>query len=149
MKLSSRARYGVRAVFDIAFHQEGLATQLRDIAERQNIPPRFLEQIFLDLKRAGLVSSRRGPKGGYLLAQSPDEIRLGDIIRALEGPTVIADPDEEAGDATSRLVTHQVFTQLSKRIEKCFDEVTIHDLCDRGEALGVGRRARRRYVYAI
>jgi len=63
VKLSNKGRYGVRAIFDIAFHNEGRATQIKEIAERQAIPPRFLEQIFQDLKRAGLVASRRGPRG--------------------------------------------------------------------------------------
>lgn len=86
MKLSSKGRYAVRALFDIAFYNEGRPTQVKDIADRQGIPPRFLEQIFQELKRAGIVGSKRGPQGGYLLAQSADAIRLGDVVRALEGP---------------------------------------------------------------
>lgn len=102
MKLSNKGRYGVRAIFDIAFHNHGKATQIKDIAERQAIPPRFLEQIFQDLKRAGLVSSKRGPRGGYQLALSPAEIRIGDIIRALEGPITLASTkgsDSSEGEA--------------------------------------------------
>lgn len=153
MKLSNKGRYGVRAIFDIAFHNEGRATQIKEIAERQAIPPRFLEQIFQDLKRAGLVASRRGPRGGYQLAKTPAEIRLGDIVRALEGPITVSapkdEPPQQEGDATSRAVTEEAFAEVSKRIEACFDDVTIEDLCERGEALGYRRRPPSRYVYVI
>jgi Rrf2 family transcriptional regulator, iron-sulfur cluster assembly transcription factor len=85
VKLSSKGRYAVRALFDIAFYNDGQPTQVKEIAERQAIPPRFLEQIFQDLKRAGIVGSKRGPQGGYLLARPSHEIRLGDVIQVIEG----------------------------------------------------------------
>ena len=150
MKLSNKGRYGVRAIFDIAFHSGGKATQIKDISRRQAIPPRFLEQIFQDLKRAGLVTSKRGPRGGYALAMGPDDIRLGDIVRALEGPVLLAGNDRSSDvDETSRVVTETVFAELSDSIEACFDAVTIQDLCDRGDAHGVRRAPPRRYVYSI
>ncbi|MCB9658999.1 MAG: Rrf2 family transcriptional regulator [Polyangiales bacterium] len=152
MKLSNKGRYGVCAMFDIAFHNDGGPTQIKDIAQRQAIPPRFLEQIFQDLKRAGLVTSKRGPRGGYALAQGSGDIRVGDIIRALEGPTQIeADTDDQpgAGDALSRRVTQQVFEELAASIEACFDALTLDDLCARSEAGGVRRGPPRRYVYSI
>jgi Rrf2 family transcriptional regulator, iron-sulfur cluster assembly transcription factor len=152
VKLSNKGRYGVKAIFDIAFHNHGKATQIKDIAERQAIPPRFLEQIFQDLKRAGLVSSKRGPRGGYQLALPPAEIRIGDIVRALEGPIALAaskEKDRGEGDATSRAVTEETFEELSQQIETCFDSKTIEDLCERGEALGFRRRPPSRYVYVI
>ncbi|MCB9591613.1 MAG: Rrf2 family transcriptional regulator [Sandaracinaceae bacterium] len=152
MKLSNKGRYGVKAIFDIAFHNHGKATQIKEIAERQAIPPRFLEQIFQDLKRAGLVTSKRGPRGGYQLAVEPADIRLGDIIRALEGPVALAEAtrgSEDEGDATSRAVTDEAFEDLAEQIEACFDGKTIEDLCERGEALGYRRRAPGKYVYVI
>lgn len=152
MKLSSKGRYGVRAVFDIAFHSDGRATQVRDIAERQDIPARFLEQIFQDLKRAGIVASKRGPRGGYHLARPPSEIRMGDVIRALEGPIDLSARDKDIvtnADATSVRVTEEALRELSERLSECFDSVSVSDLCDRGEALGVQRGPRGRYVYAI
>lgn len=151
MKLSNKGRYGVRAIFDIAFHNQGRATQIKDIAERQAIPPRFLEQIFQDLKRAGLVSSKRGPRGGYQLARAASEIRIGDIVRALEGPITLGSKSKakDEGDATSRAVTEEAFEELSEQIAACFDGKTIEDLCERGEALGFRRRPPGRYVYVI
>ncbi|MEM9074323.1 MAG: Rrf2 family transcriptional regulator [Myxococcota bacterium] len=150
MKLSNKGRYGVCAIFDIAYHNDGEPTQIRTIAERQGIPPRFLEQIFQDLKKAGLVTSKRGPKGGYALARPAERIRLGDIVRALEGPVILASPDKGTrGDQMSRAITEAAFADLADRIESCLDEVSIADLCDRGEAEGVRRRPPRRYVYSI
>src|SRR4029078_11126671 len=85
MRLSTKTRYGVRAVFDIAHHAapDGTAAQAKEVAKRQRIPLRYLEQIFQDLKKAGLVESKRGPRGGYTLRRDPADIRLGDIVRAL------------------------------------------------------------------
>jgi Rrf2 family protein len=150
VKLSNKGRYGVRAIFDIAFHSAGKATQIKDISRRQAIPPRFLEQIFQDLKRAGLVTSKRGPRGGYALAMDADDVRIGDIVRALEGPIALASADGNGeGDETSRVVTENAFSELSDSIEACFDAITIQDLCDRGDAHGVRRAPPRRYVYSI
>jgi len=151
VKLSNKGRYGVRAIFDIAFHNDGRATQIKEIAERQAIPPRFLEQIFQDLKRAGLVASKRGPRGGYQLARSAGDIRLGDIVRALEGPLSLSGNDDGApeGDPTSRAVTEEAFDEVPQPIEAAFDSVTIESLCERGEALGHKRRPPSRYVYVI
>lgn len=140
----------MRAIFDIAFHSGGKATQIKDISRRQAIPPRFLEQIFQDLKKAGLVTSKRGPRGGYALALEPGAIRLGDIIRALEGPIVLGGADgDSGGDQTSRVVTENAFSELSDNVEACFDAFTIQDLCDRAEAHDQRRAPPRRYVYSI
>ena len=86
MKLSTKTRYGVRAVFDIAYHNSGRPTQARDIARRQDVPLRYLEQIFQELRRANVVDAKRGPKGGYFLSRAPESITLGDVIRAVQGP---------------------------------------------------------------
>ncbi len=151
MKLSNKGRYGIRALFDIAFHNEGRATQTKDISERQAIPARFLEQIFQDLKKASLVTSKRGPRGGYALAANAAEIRLGDILRALEGPIVLVDASEAPadGDTVGRAILDEAFGELADAVEACFDSITLQDLCDRGDATGVRRRAPRRYVYSI
>lgn len=150
MKLSNKWRYAVRALFDIAYFNEGRATQAKDIAERQGIPPRFLEQIFQDLKRAGIVASKRGPQGGYALAGDANEIRLGDVVRALEGPLVLTEngANKRAVDDGVR-VTEAVFQDLSKNIEACFDAVTLADICERARSLGVRRPNGERYSYVI
>ena len=150
VKLSNKGRYGVQAVFDIAFHNDGRPTQIKVISARQGIPPRFLEQIFQELKRSGLVTSKRGPKGGYALALPPEEISVGAVVRALEGPTVLTSPDEgRTGDAASRAVTEAAFADLGDRRDACFDDLTIGELCERGQRDGLRRRAPRRHVYSI
>jgi Rrf2 family transcriptional regulator, iron-sulfur cluster assembly transcription factor len=151
VKLSNKGRYGVRALFDIAFHNDGRPTQIKDISAREAIPARFLEQIFQDLKRAGLVGAKRGPRGGYHLARPAREIRLGDVVRALEGPIAITGRAEEAKRtpvADGKDVTDSVFRELSHRIEGCFDAVTIADMCRRGDELGL-RKQHDSYSYVI
>src|SRR5690625_5588653 len=86
MRLSSRMNYALRALFDIAFHNFGTPTKVDQVARREELPPRFLEQIFQDLKASGLVVSKRGPNGGYFRLRSPDSLTLGDIWRSVEGP---------------------------------------------------------------
>jgi Rrf2 family protein len=154
VKLSNKGRYAVRALFDIAFFNDGRPTQVKDIAERQDIPPRFLEQIFQDLKRAGIVGSKRGPLGGYSLSRRPIEIRLGDVIRALEGPIVLGDRGEAEGKKSrgtpeSARVSESIFLDLSRQVEACFDAVTIADICERADDLGLRRPGAQRHVYAI
>jgi Rrf2 family protein len=156
LRLSSRGRYAVRALFDIAFHAprtgergapDGLGarpTQLRDIAERQRIPVRFLEQILLELKRAGFVESKRGPNGGFRLARAPRDIALGDVLRAVEGPLGIAEVEGARKGAKGRRpeppdATDEVLADVARSVERCFDAVTIADVCARGERLGLRR----------
>src|SRR5258706_14009015 len=98
MKLSTKTRYGVRAVFDIAYHNSGRPTQARDIARRQEGPLRYLEQIFQELRRAHLVAAKRGPRGGYFLQRLPEEITLGDAARARHAPVELCAPEDSMGD---------------------------------------------------
>ncbi|HEX4338129.1 MAG TPA: Rrf2 family transcriptional regulator [Polyangiaceae bacterium] len=149
MKLSKKGRYAVRALFDIAFYNEGQPTQVKDIAERQSIPPRFLEQIFQDLKRAGIVASKRGPQGGYNLARAAERIGVGDVVRALEGPIVLSDEGTADKGSSSRRVTDSIFRELSADVQRCFDGVTIGDICKRADELGVSRPGAQRQVYVI
>jgi Rrf2 family iron-sulfur cluster assembly transcriptional regulator len=150
VKLSNKGRYGVRALFDIAFHNDGRPTQIREIAERELIPARFLEQIFQDLKKAGLIASKRGPRGGYQLARPATEISVGDVLRALEGPALVTLSDEGQDGKKGPLdATASIFRDLSASVEKCFDEVSIADVCARGESLGLHRPSRSRSSYVI
>jgi Rrf2 family protein len=152
VKLSNKGRYAVQALFDIAFFNEGKPTQVKDIAQRQAIPPRFLEQIFQELKRAGLVGSKRGPHGGYMLSRDAQEIRLGDVIRALEGPIALGEQAEASAPRTARdslRVMGVVLTDLSSQIEACFDAVTVGDICERAEKLGQRRPGAQRFAYVI
>lgn len=152
MKLSNKGRYGVRALFDIAFHNDGKPTQIREIAGRQAIPVRFLEQIFQELKKAGIVGAKRGPRGGYHLARAASEITIGDIFRALEGPIVVCpENDDEEGERipSSPDASNAIFRQLASNVEKCFDELSIANVCAQGDALGIRRGTRERVTYVI
>ncbi|MEZ4294726.1 MAG: Rrf2 family transcriptional regulator [Polyangiaceae bacterium] len=147
MKLSNKGRYGVRALFDIAFHNDGGPTQIREIAERELIPARFLEQIFQDLKKAGILGSKRGPRGGYHLAREAADIKIGDVLRALEGPIIAPLADEDRPGKPD--ATASIFRDLAVSIERCFDEITLADVVSRGEKLGMRRRGKERTTYVI
>jgi Rrf2 family protein len=161
VKLQAKTRYGVRAVFDLAFHNAAGATQAKDIARREGIPLRYLEQIFQDLKRAGIVDSRRGPRGGYTLKRPPETIRLGDVVRALQGPLdAIFSPEDEvdgkrrgrggAGTAGgAQLVTASLWRELATHVSSWFDQVSLADLVRRGMELGVPRGDKKPPMYFI
>jgi Rrf2 family protein len=144
MKLSTKSRYGVRAIFDIAYHNSGRPTQARDVARRQEVPLRYLEQIFQELRRAHLVDAKRGPKGGYFLSRTPESITLGDIVRAVQGPI-----DLLSGGEQNTPIWPNIWTELGQKIGAVFDGVTIKDLCNRGEALGVHRGDGEPHMYFI
>src|SRR5512133_3190475 len=91
MRLSTKSRYGLRALFDIAYNAGAQPAQIQDISRRQDISPRYLEQIFQGLKRCGILKSKRGPQGGYFLTKSPDQITVKEIITATEGGMALVD----------------------------------------------------------
>jgi Rrf2 family protein len=154
MRLSTQSRYGVRAIFDIAYHSEGLETQVREISRRQGISQRYLEQIFQKLKRAGIVGSKRGPSGGYFLGKKPEDISLGEVIRVTEGgidpvrcvnPRNSKQPCERSGDC----VTQIVWNEAGKRLGDYFDSVKISDLCNLAKEKGIKRDFDKRFMYYI
>ncbi|MEW5785918.1 MAG: Rrf2 family transcriptional regulator [Bacillota bacterium] len=135
MKLSARVEYGVRAMSVLAFHYQNGPMPLREIARQEGISFQFLEQIFPDLRRAGLLESVRGVRGGYLLARPPAEIRVGDIVRAVEGPITpvncLAEPSTgECCHRTEGCLTRHVWEKLRDRINEVLDEVSLADLID-------------------
>ncbi|MBW1781939.1 MAG: Rrf2 family transcriptional regulator [Deltaproteobacteria bacterium] len=85
MKLSTRSRYGTRMMLDLANHYEEGPVQIGDVAKREDISVKYLEQLIIPLKKASLIESVRGPKGGHMLAKPPEEITIGEIVRVLEG----------------------------------------------------------------
>ncbi len=150
MKLSSKGCYGVKALFDMAFYHPGQAAQIKDISERQGVPPRFLEQIFQDLKRAGLVTSKRGPQGGYQLGETPAKIRIGDVLRALEGPIELQpEASEKKPGELGQQVSDLLWHELSVAIEGCCDSVTIKDLCLRADAIRARKNKNVAHMYVI
>jgi Rrf2 family iron-sulfur cluster assembly transcriptional regulator len=161
MRLSTKTRYGVRAIFDIAYHgqdsPQSAAAQARDIARREDIPLRYLEQIFQDLKRAGLVESKRGPRGGYYLKRPSADITLAEVVRALQGPideTFLLEEDDTAASRagqppSSRQVTAGLWKELADHVSSWFAGVTVADLVKRGNQIGVPRAGAGQPMYYI
>lgn len=132
MKLSTKGRYGLRAMVDIAQQQQGGPVAIHTIARRQNLSSRYLEQLLIPLKQAGLVKSLRGAQGGYVLGKSPEKISVGDIIRVLEGPIAPVDCVNEINPDECRraeyCVTRKVWIRLRDTINEVLDSYTLEDL---------------------
>jgi Rrf2 family iron-sulfur cluster assembly transcriptional regulator len=153
MRLTSKTAYGVQALFDVAFHGVGRAVQAREMAERQGIPLRYLEQVLQELRRAGLIEGKRGPGGGYALARAPGEIRLSDVVAAVDGPleellSWEASADGKGGQ-TRADVPSLVWRELALQVAGLFGGVTLQDLVSRAETLGVARASGAPQMYFI
>ena len=132
MKLSTRGRYGIHAMYDLAVNIEGGPQPIKAIAEREGIPEAYLEQLIAVLKREGLVISVRGAQGGYRLARAPGEITVGDVLRALEGSLNLVDCLEEA-DACGRACacpSRIVWQKVRDGLEAIVDGITLQDMVD-------------------
>ena len=164
MRLTSKTQYGVRALYDLAFHGRGQATQAKEIADRERIPLRYLEQILQDLRRAGIVEAKRGPRGGYALARPPAEIRMAEILRAVRGardelfalePEPASEPAAGARRRRTRTpargadIPELVWRDITTRLVEVLDSVTLQDFVKRAEAAGVRRAARQPQMYFI
>ena len=129
MRLSAKADYALRASVELASHGDG-PVKADTVARAQSIPLRFLEQILLELKHAGIVASQRGAEGGYRLARPPDQIRLADVIRAVEGPLANVRgvrPEELAYEGRANAL-REVFVALRANIRAVLEEVTVADV---------------------
>ena len=151
MRLSKKTEYALRALIYAAQHPEGTTFQIKELAERNRIPKKFLELILLELKNAGIVESRRGVGGGYLLARRPETIHSLEIIEAVEGPIAPAKTQkrkgrkalgEESSPAVSRLVR-----ETSEAIQAVLDRWTLADLAR--EEQEAAERRQRNVTYFI
>ena len=132
MKLSTRGKYGVRALFEIARNFGKGPLAIKEIAERQKISLSYLEQILHRLGKAGIIESVRGPHGGYELARKPADLTIGDVIRVLEGPIALShclEPGEggncyQADDCVARMV----WSRVGAKIEEALDSITFEQL---------------------
>lgn len=135
MRLSTKGRYAVMAMVDLAAHSKGNPVALADIAERQEISLSYLEQLFAKLRKGGLVKSVRGPGGGYLLAHTADATRVSDIILAVDEPirTTRCANGTPQGCRTnrSRCLTHDLWEELSNQIHMYLSSVTVADVVQR------------------
>ncbi len=146
MRLSTKGRYAVMALVDLARSSNGAPVSLSDIADRQEISLSYLEQLFAKLRRSGLVKSVRGPGGGYLLARRTDETRISDIILAVDEPirATRCKPGSPVGchSDKSRCLTHDLWEELGNQIHLFLSAVTLEDVVMR-RVLGTSQLARQ------
>jgi len=137
MRLSTKSRYGTRAVLDIALHYDKGPVTLNDISERQDVSRKYLGQIVNQLLAAGILESIRGPRGGYVMGRSPKKTKVGEIIRALDGPLAPVRCVDKSNlcDRTSTCATREVWEKLKESLESVVDNITIADLMTRQREL--------------
>ena len=152
MKLSTKGRYAVMAMVDIAAHTQGKPIALADIAERQEISLSYLEQLFGKLRRGGLVKSVRGPGGGYFLAHAAADTRIADIILSVDEPikATRCTPGAPTGCTSnkSRCLTHDLWEELGNKIFLYLNSVSLADVVDE-RILGTSGEQHRREASAV
>ena len=139
MKLTTKGRYAVMAMADLALFRDNGPTNLTDISLRQNISLDYVEQIFIKLKKNNLVKSVRGAKGGYVLEISPEEIKISNIISAVdeEVKTLNCKKESKRGcnNKSSKCITHNLWDQLDQHINNFFEKVKLQDLVKKNQTL--------------
>ena len=140
MKLSTRGRYGIHAMYDLACHADGGPVSIKAIADRQGIPEAYLEQLVARLKKEGLVVSTRGAQGGYTLSRSAEEITVGEILRALEGGLNLVDclTEEDACGRSCACPSRIVYIKMRDGLNRIVDSITLQDMMDDYGRTGAG-----------
>lgn len=140
MKLSTKGRYGLRAMINLALYSSEEVVSIKSISERESISENYLEQIIATLKKADYVTSTRGAKGGYSLSKEAKDISVGDILRALEGDLnpvdCVAVNDEISCDEADFCVTKYVWKRISESINQVVDNISLQDLVDEQTRIG-------------
>ncbi len=133
MRVSTKGRYGLRTLVDIALHQDKGAVTLNDIARRQEISVKYLWQVINPLKTSGLLSVMRGAKGGYMLAKRPEDITMLEVVTTLEGPMSLIEclTKEEVCDRIDTCVARSVWMEVNKTVEKALKEITLAEVLRR------------------
>lgn len=134
MRITYKGDYALKAILDLALHYGQNLVTISELSERINAPAKFLEQILLLLKKGGFVESRRGKEGGYLLAKSPKEITLGEIVRYIDGPiepVACIEKQYKGCDEVASCVLRQVWQQVNEAVEGIIDGITFEDLAKR------------------
>ena len=136
IKLSTKGRYGVSAIYDIALHCGKGPVSLRQVSERQGISEHYLEQLMGQMRKAGLVKSIRGAQGGYVLGKEPKDITVGDVIRIMEGPIVpvkcllsTKTGDKNYCHKSPNCVTRGIWSKVGDSISQVLDGISLDDLC--------------------
>jgi Rrf2 family protein len=146
LRLSTKGQYGVRAMYEIARGYKAGPITIKEISERQDVSVAYLEQILNTLRKAGLISSVKGPGGGYVLSKEPGSISIGAILGELEGPVAITsclDP-KEGCMRVEGCVTHLLWKSLGEKIKGFLDTMTLRDLLGGSEIIQLGKTAKKR-----
>ncbi|AEE96547.1 MAG: Rrf2 family transcriptional regulator, cysteine metabolism repressor [Clostridiales bacterium] len=134
MKLSTKGRYGLTAMLDLALNYGEEPVALKNVAERQGISEPYLEQLIAGLRKAGLVKSVRGAQGGYILAYPPDKITVGDVMRVLEGPLApvdcVIENEPVSCEKADHCVTRIIWEKIRDSINQVVDSITLQDMVD-------------------
>jgi Rrf2 family protein len=131
VRISAKGEYAIKAMLDLAIHRERGLIPIQEVAARQSIPQRYLEQVLLSLKRAGLLTSKRGSTGGYHLTKAPEEITVGAVLRAVEGGSAFeaAAQGRRNGGAGHELA--ELWDEISEAVSQVVDRLTFGDLVSR------------------
>lgn len=144
MKLTTKGRYAVTAMLDLSLHCDNGPVSLAEISERQTISLSYLEQLFSKLRKQGLVHSMRGPGGGYSLSRDPDEISISSIIMAVDENLDVTNCGNTAGGChendNKRCLTHNLWMDLSNRIQNFLGGISLQELMSRRDVLEVAAR---------
>lgn len=135
MRVSTRGEYGMRAMVTLAHHYGGGPLSIADIARESSVPPAYLEQLIAPLRRAGIVESKRGAHGGYILGRAPEDIRVGDVFRVMEGPIapmecVSEDETEQTCPLIGGCETRPIWLKLRDSMVDALDSQTLADLIE-------------------
>lgn len=141
MKLSKRTEYGLRAVVQLAQLWPRNYVQSKDLAEHEDLPNKFLESILLALRRGGFLESKVGSGGGYRLSRAPREIRVGDIIRRLEGRLTIKEPEGPAETSPGKIAVRLLNEKLTDATDDVLDKMTLEELMEQVGRAGSGQTA--------
>ena len=139
MQISTKGRYALRLMLELAVHNTGDLVKIKDISARENISEKYLEQIISSLKKAGYVKSLRGAQGGYMLAREPETYTVGTILRLTEGsmkPVACLEDEPNQCSRAGECVTLRLWKMLDEAIEGVLDKVTLQDLKDWYEEMG-------------
>jgi len=132
VKVSTKGRYGLKAMVDIAIYSNSEVVTLKSISERQNISEGYLEQIFSNLRKNGLVIGRKGAQGGYSLSKPINQLTIGEILRALEGDLVLVDVNNtNVIDDLENCINMNLWNEINKNINDYFDSIKLEDLVNK------------------
>ncbi len=147
MKISSRGKYGTRALLDLALHSSGEPVPLKDIAHRQQIPLAYLEHLIAPFINAGIVRSSRGVRGGVWLAKSPREVKLSRVIELLEGSIAPVECVSNPGECprAGYCATRDIWSELERAMSAVLDSITLEDLAERQRRKGQPQEAGEMY----